>query len=113
MEGVVCVINSSDDLTAIDSQILNNLSSGVAIYILKLSHMVCENSNSALYKKFINNKEHYRKVIFINEHMEHEFKIVENVYFEESRSTMYPCPADPMDKFKWVCPYCDKKFKNM
>ena len=108
MEGVVCVINSSADLTAIDSEILDNLSSGVAIYILKFSHMVCENSDTVLYNNFMNNNEQYRKVIFIGEHMEHELKIVESVYFEESRST-----ADPMDKFKWLCPYCDKKFKNM
>ena len=113
MEGTVCEIKSSADLKSIESAILDNLSYGVAIYILKFSHMVCENSDIALYNNFINNNEQDRKVMFISEHMENELKIAEGVYFHESRRTMYPCPADPLDKFKWLCPFCNNKFKNM
>ena len=108
MEGTMIQINSSADLTAIDNIILDNLYNGVAIYVLKFSHIVCENSDTVLYNNFINNKEQCRKVLFIGDHMENELKIVENIYFHESRRT-----TGPLDKFKWLCPFCQKKFKKM
>ena len=112
MEGRIVVITSHDELTAIDGDIIDNLSYGINIYILKTSHMVCE-SDKVMFTKYIHNNDTSSRVIFINDSMEHEFKMMENDYYTESRRTMYPCPSDPFDKFKWYCPICYKEFHNM
>ena len=107
------IIRSSDDITSIDTAILDNLSGGVSIYVLKMSHMQCSSANNAIFYDFTNNNEHTRKCIFVDEKMVGEMKIVESVYFNESRLTMFPCPGDPLDKFHWTCPFCNRQFNDM
>ena len=45
MEGKLIVITSSDQLSSIDGDIIDCLSYGIDIHILKTSHMVCESDN--------------------------------------------------------------------
>ena len=106
------VITSHDQLSAIDGEIIDCLSYGIDIYILKTSHMVCESDN-VLFYKYSRNNDTSSRLIFINANMEHEFKMMEKFYYKESRRTMYPCPSDPFDRFKWYCPICYKDFHNM
>ena len=113
MEGSKIIIRSNDDITSIDTAILDNLSEGVAIYVMKISHMVCENADNAVFHVFTHNLEHFRKCIFVEDIMVNELKIVENVYYNESRRTYYPCPSNPMARFKWLCPFCDRQFHEM
>ena len=112
MEGRIVLITSHDELVAIDRDIVDNLSYGIDIYILKTTHMLCESDN-AMFTKYIHNNDTSRRVIFIHESMEHELKMMENDYYTESRLSMYPCPSDPFDKFKWHCPICYKEFHKM
>ena len=107
------IIRSSDDITSIDTAILNKLSEGVSIYVLKMSHRQCSSANNAIFYDFTNNNEHTRKCIFVDDKMVGEMKIVESVYFHESRLTMFPCPADPLEKFHWSCPFCNRQFNDM
>ena len=111
MDGRIVVITSSEELTAIDGDILDNLSYGIDIHIMKTNHMVCESDN-VRFTKYIHDKDTSRRVIFIPDSMKHEFKMIENVYYNESRRSMYPCPSDPFDRFKWYCPLCYKEFHN-
>ena len=113
MEGSIIIIRSPADITSIDTAILDNLSGGVEIYVLKMSHMQCNSADNAKFYVFTNNIEHSRKCIFIDEIMIDEMKIVETVYYNESRLSMYPCPSDPMDKFHWKCPFCNRQFNEM
>ena len=112
MEGKLIVITSSDQLSAIDGDIIDCLSYAIDIHILKTSHMVCESDN-VLFHKYSHNNDTSRRVIFINVNMEQEFKEMEELYYKESRRTMHPCPSDPYDRFKWFCPVCYKDFHNM
>ena len=107
------IIRSSYDITSIDSAILDHLSEGVAIHVLKMSHRQCSSANYDIFYDFTNNNEHTRKCIFVDDKMVGEMKIVESVYFSESRLTMFPCPADPLDKFNWTCPFCNRQFNDM
>ena len=91
MQGRVVLIKSSAELTAIDGAILDTMSYGIDIHILKVNHMVCA-SDSVMFTNFIHNKETSRRAIFIPDTMENDMKIIENVYFTESRRNMSPCP---------------------
>ena len=108
MNGSSVIITSSYDITSIDSAILDQLSEGVAIYVLKMSHRQCSSANDDIFYDFTNNNEHRRKCIFVDDKMVGEMKIVERVYFSESRSTI-----DPLDKFNWSCPFCNRQFNDM
>ena len=55
MQGRVVLIKSSAELTAIDGAILDTMSYGIDIHILKFNHMVCE-SDSVMFTNFIHNK---------------------------------------------------------
>ena len=123
MEGKLIVITSSDQLSAIDGDIIDCLSYAIDIHILKTSHMVCESDNvlfhmyrkeiKEVFHKYSRNNDTSSRLIFINANMEHEFKMMEKFYYKESRRIIYPCPSDPFDRFKWYCPICYKDFHNM
>ena len=103
------IIKSSE---AIDGDILNDLSYGIDIHILSTNHMVCEGDN-VMFTKYIHNNDPSVRVIFIPDSMKHEFKMIENVYYTESRRGMDPCPRDPLERFKWYCPLCGIEFDTM
>ena len=107
MEGRILVINSSEDLSSIDGEILNALCDGLDIHILSTNHMVCE-VNQVMFTNYINNNDTSKRVIFIPDSMIDEFRTIEHVYYTESRETM-----DPLDRFKWHCPVCHVEFDNM
>ena len=123
MEGKLIVITSSDQLSSIDGDIIDCLSYGIDIHILKTSHMVCESDNVLFHKyrkeikevfhKYSRNNDTSSRVIFIDVDMEHDIKEMEEFYYKESRRTMHPCPSDPYQMFKWFCPVCYKDFHNM
>ena len=112
MEGRIIVIKSHTELSAIDRYIIDDLSYGINIYILKKSHFVCDSDNK-LFTKYINNNDTESRVIFITDNMEEELKMMEDDYYHDSRETMYPKPSDPFDRFKWYCPICHKNFSDM
>ena len=104
MEGRLIVIRSSEDLTSIDGDILNDLSYGVDIHILSTNHMVCEGDN-VIFTNYIHNNDPTVRVIFIPDCMINEVTIMEDTYYTESRLSM-----DPLDRFKWYCPLCRRGF---
>ena len=107
MEGRLVVIKSSEELTSIDGDILNDLCYGIDIHILSTNHMVCEGDN-VMFTNYIHNNDPSVRVIFIPDCMINEFKIIENTYYTESRRGM-----DPLDRFKWYCPLCRIEFDTM
>ena len=65
------------------------------------------------YLTVIHNNDPMVRVIFIKDILKHEFKIMENTYYHESRRSRHPCPQDPLEKFIWQCPVCGLEFDNM
>ena len=109
MEGHLIVIKSSEELTSIDSDILNALSYGIDIHIFSTNHMVCESDqDNVIFTNYIHNKDPSVRVIFITDCMINEVKIIEDVYYTQSRLTV-----EPLERFKWHCPLCGKQFHTM
>ena len=113
MEGRVCIVRSHGDLSAIDKELLNDLGHGLDIHILKVTHITECDGDRAKFDTLIHNNDRQIRIIFIPVDMVEQFKITESTFYEESRLTLYPCPSDPLEKFKWHCPTCSKAFYDM
>ena len=60
------------------------------------SYGVCESDN-VMFTNFIHNNDPSIRVIFIPDSMIHEFRIIENTYYTESRRGM-----DPLDRLNGI-----------
>ena len=113
MDGRQVVIKKSEEINYIDHFIMNDLCHGLNIYIVNAKHLRTCKGNKELFNKVIHNNDPMVRVIFIKDILKHEFKIMENTYYHESRRSRHPCPQDPLEKFIWQCPVCGLEFDNM
>ena len=112
LSGQQIVISKSKEISKIDFHIMDDLSRGKHIYILKSSHInTCEDNENGLFHRLSNNNDDLFRLIFIKEKLKISFKLMEYTYFSSVENTENPFPGPPC--FYWTCPVCNIHFDNM
>ena len=100
------IILSNNDLNRIDADIQDGLAYAVQFYIVNIRHMECT-GNYTTFIDIIHNYVEEKKVIFINDAMVENLKIMEEIFHGDDMVTTEE------DSFFWKCPVCGVPFSNM
>merc|ERR1712121_197399 len=111
LSGQQIVISKTKQISKIDFHIMDDLSNGKHIYILKSSHInTCEDNENGLFHRLSNNNDDLFRLIFIKENLKQEFRMMEYNYFSSVENPGNPFPGPPFDHFYWTCPVCNIHF---